>query len=100
MKLLKWLFKYQKSVPFNCVTHTILIAIMDDAVKGSNKVKSSHYDNMPMLYTAILTNLKKNDYFQMKSSDIFFYFSLNIDCGYMLDLPRLGGQNKYSQSTF
>ena len=33
----------------------------------------------------------------MKNSDIF---AQNIDCGYSLELPQLGGYNEYLQSMF
>ena len=35
----------------------------------------SHYDNMPILYTIIFTNVK-NVNFQMKNSDLFLIFAL------------------------
>ena len=38
--------------------------------------------------------------FQLKNSDIFLIFAQNIDCGYTLELPRLGGSNGYPQSMF
>ena len=31
----------------------------------------------------------------MKNSDIFHISALNIDCGYPLEPPRLGGSNEY-----
>ena len=31
---------------------------------------------------------------------MFFLFAQNIDCGYMLELPRQGGSNEYPQSKF
>ena len=36
----------------------------------------------------------------MKNSDIFHISAQNIDCGYLLELPRRGGSNKYPQSMF
>ena len=30
--------------------------------------------------------------------DIFFVFAQNIDYGYLLELPHLGGSNEYQQS--
>ena len=39
---------------------------------------SAHYDNMPIQYTVIVHDCK-NDYFQMKNSDIFFIFAQNIE---------------------
>ena len=39
-------------------------------------------------YSNILKILSpKNDNFQIKNSDIFHISSLNIDCGYLLELP-------------
>ena len=45
-----------------------------------------HYANTPMQYTVIFHGCKNN--FQMKNCDIFLVFALNIDCGYMLELPH------------
>ena len=42
----------------------------------------------------------KNEYFQMKNSDIFHISAQNIDCGYSLEPPRRGGSNEYPQSMF
>ena len=42
----------------------------------------------------------KNENFQMKNSDIFQISALNIDCGYLLELPRRGSSNEYPQSMF
>ena len=42
----------------------------------------------------------KNDNFQMKTFDIFLIFAQNIDCGYTLEPPQLGGSNEYPQSMF
>ena len=36
----------------------------------------------------------------MKNSDIFHISAQNIDCGYLLEPPRRGGSNEYSQSMF
>ena len=49
-----------------------------------------HYHNMPIRNTAIFKNVKI-DNFHMKKCDIFLIFAQNIDCGYMLELPHLGG---------
>ena len=43
---------------------------------------------------------KKNENFQMKKSSIFYISAQNIDCGYLLELPRQGGSNEYPQSMF
>ena len=42
----------------------------------------------------------KIENFYWKNCDCFNIFTQNIDCGYMLELPRGGGSNKYSQSMF
>ena len=42
----------------------------------------------------------KTENFQVKNSDIFHISAQNIDCGYLLELPRRGGSNKYPQSMF
>ena len=34
----------------------------------------------------------------MKKNDIFLIFAQNIDCGYTLEPPQLGGSNEYPQS--
>ena len=50
-------------------------------------------------YSNILKFLPpKNEYFQMKNSDIFHISAQNIDCGYSLEPPRRGGSNEYPQS--
>ena len=44
-------------------------------------------------------SVKKNENFQQKNFDIFFFiFAQNIDCGYTLEPPRRGGSNEYPQS--
>ena len=52
-----------------------------------------------MQYTDIF-NVVKNENIQKKKFHIFIIFAKNIDCGYMLDLPRRGGSNEYPQSMF
>ena len=42
----------------------------------------------------------KNWKFPDKNSDFFYISAQNIDCGYLLELPRWGSSNKYSQSMF
>ena len=52
-------------------------------------------------YSNILKILPpKNENFQMKKSDIFPISAQNIDCGYSLEPPRVGGSNEYPQSMF
>ena len=46
----------------------------------------------------ILQPNKEN--FQTKNSDILHISSLNIDCGYSLELPRWGSSNEYPLSMF
>ena len=36
----------------------------------------------------------------MKNYDIFHISAQNIDCGYLLEPPRRGSSNEYSQSMF
>ena len=36
----------------------------------------------------------------MKKCGIFLIFAQNIDCGYTLEPPQLGGSNEYPQSMF
>ena len=52
-----------------------------------------------MQYTVIFHGCK-NDNFQMKNSDIFLIFALNIDFGYTLEPPQCRGSNEYPQSMF
>ena len=52
-------------------------------------------------YSNILKFLPpKNEYFQMKNSDIFHISAQNIDCGYSSEPTRRGGSNEYPQSMF
>ena len=52
-------------------------------------------------YSNILKILPtKTENFQIKNSDIFHISAQNIDCGYSLKPPRLGGSNEYPQSMF
>ena len=52
-------------------------------------------------YSNILKILpRKNENFQIKSSDIYHISGQNIDCGYSLEPPRGGGSNEYPQSMF
>ena len=57
-----------------------------------------HYENMPFqIYRKFhLQKLKISD----KNSDIFHISAQNIDFGYLLEPPRRGGSNEYSQSMF
>ena len=52
-----------------------------------------------MQYTAIFHGCKKV-HFQMNFFYIFLIFAQNIDCGYTLEPPQLGGSNEYPQSMF
>ena len=58
-----------------------------------------HYKNMPMQYTVIF-KVVKNENFQWKIFDIFLIFAQNIDCGYTLEPPRIGGSDEYIQCMF
>ena len=51
------------------------------------KNRFSHYENMPMQYTAIFHGYK-NVHFQMIIFSIFLIFAQNIDCGYTLEPPQ------------
>ena len=50
-------------------------------------------------YTENFTN-KKWKFSDKKNSDIFPISAQNIDCRYLLELPRWGGSNEYPQSMF
>ena len=54
----------------------------------------SHYYNTPLQYTACFQGFE-DDNFQMKNCDIFLNFAQNIDRGYSLEAPHLGGSNVY-----
>ena len=63
-----------------------------------------HYENLPMQYTKNFFSSKIENFHQ-KNFDIFLIFAQNIDCGYMLEPPRLepphrGGSKEYAQSMF
>ena len=62
-------------------------------------VRFSHYENLPMQYTEIF-KVVRNENVQYKFCFIFLIFAQNIDCGYTLEPPRLGGSNEYPQSMF
>ena len=81
----------------NCYIHTYSPGAGADYPLGSEF--SYHYANMPMQYTAI-SHGSKNDNFQMKNCDIFLIFAQNIDFGYTLEPPHLGGSNVYPQTMF
>ena len=52
-------------------------------------------------YSNILKILPpKNENFQIKNSDIFHIPAQNIDCGYLLEPPRIGGSNEYHNLWF
>ena len=52
------------------------------------------------LFKYIENFTSKNWKFSDKNSDIFHISAQNIDCGYLLEPPRRGSSNKYSQSMF
>ena len=58
-----------------------------------------HYANMPMQNIAIFHGCK-NGNFSVEKCDIFLTFAQNIDCGYTLGPPQLGGSNEYPLSIF
>ena len=52
-------------------------------------------------YSNILKILPpKNENFQIRNLIFFLFLLKNIDCGYSLEPPRLGGSNEYPQSMF
>ena len=58
-----------------------------------------HYENTPIqIYRKI--SPPKTENFQIKTSEIFHISAQNIDCGYSLEPPRLGGSNEYPQYMF
>ena len=64
---------------------------------GANITKSLR----KQAYSNILKILPpKTENFQVKNSDNFHISAQNIDCVYLLELPRQGGSNEYPQSMF
>ena len=63
---------------------------------------SLHYENAYSNIENFTTKKKnkKNWKFSVKKSDIFHISTQNVDCGYSLEPPRLGGSNEYTQSMF
>ena len=60
---------------------------------------SFNYENIPIqIYWKV--NHRKIENFQTKNSNIFHISAQNIDCGYLLELPRRGGSNEYPKSMF
>ena len=58
-----------------------------------------HYENMPIqIYWKFYR--QKMKIFQINFFYIFHISAQNIDCVYLLEPPRRGGSNKYSQSMF
>ena len=53
-----------------------------------------------LLFKYIENFTTKNWKFSDKNSDIFHISAQNIDCGYLLELPRWGSSNVYPQSMF
>ena len=57
----------------------------DEPNLAKKHVRTRHYENTPMQYTAIFHGCK-NDNFQMKFLIFFFHiFAQNIYCGYTLE---------------
>ena len=52
------------------------------------------------LFNYIESFTSKNWKISDKNSDIFHITAQNIDCGYLLELPRQSGSNEYPQSMF
>ena len=50
-------------------------------------IHAKHFDNIPMQYTAIFTDVK-NVNFQTKIMIFFFFFAWGIDCGCALEPPH------------
>ena len=63
-----------------------------------NLLLDSIMKTRPFKYTEDVTTKKWK--FSDKNSDFFHISAQNIDCGYLLEPPRRGGSNKYSQSMF
>ena len=63
-------------------------------------IYQTHYENTPMRPTEIFYCCKNDNNFQLNLFDYFLIFAQNIDCGYTLEPPQLGGSNEYPQSMF
>ena len=59
-----------------------------------------HSENMAIQIYLKFYHQKKNEMFQIKTSDIFHISTQNTDYGYSLEPPRRGGSNEYPQSMF
>ena len=60
-------------------------------------VGDNHYKNTPIqIYWKF--HHQKNENFQIKNSDILHISAQDIDCGYLLELPRWGSSNEYPYS--
>ena len=57
-----------------------------------------HYKNLPLQFIEIFSAVKNENFAGKKY--IFNILAQNIDCGYMLEPPRRGCSNKYTQSVF
>ena len=75
---------------FLCCTSNVSLSLM---------TYQMHYENTP-IQNILKISPPKTENFQIKSSDIFHISAQNIDCGYLLELPRWGGSNEYPQSMF
>ena len=72
-----------------------------DNEQSSSSRRSTRSTLRKHAYSNILKILQpKTGKFPDKNYDIFHISAQNIDCGYLLEPPRRGGSNEYSQSMF
>ena len=62
-------------------------------------VATTHYENTPIQIHWKFYD-QKMAIFHIKNSDIFHVTAQNIDCGYSLEPPYLGGSNEYTIYVF
>ena len=55
---------------------------------------------MSFVHFLLITKTRLFKYIENFTSKKFFILLLNIDCGYLLELPRWGSSNEYPQSMF
>ena len=72
---------------FNCLSHL-----------GLKSIEQHHYENTPIqIYRKFLLQKLRISRLKILS---FHTSAQNIDCGYSLEMPRVGSSNEYPQSMF
>ena len=97
------MLEWASSFIVRCIGILILQVFMNSVCLGRNFLENCMFwvTIRKHAYSDILKILPpKNENFPIKNSDIFHVSAQNIDCGYSLEPPRLGGSNVYPQSMF